>query len=220
MSKSEEKRYTHPSYGVISIDRVCGTEATALFGSSIKSKNAIQLKIQEAELCRMLNQDYIHTTKNIIEVEMSESQFAQMITSLNYGEGTPCTISYRVDKGGIIEECPFVDKRQEFEQEFRDLQEKEKTAYEEFEKMVQSVMEKKNVTKTDRAEILKQISLLKNTLFRTPDYTYRKFNEQMDKSVREAKGEIESFMQTRLRLAADMKDRQEIPENLDHMIDF
>ena len=40
------------------------------------------------------------------------------ITSMNQGSGVPVTIRYI--QGERIEDCPFVDKRQQFEKEFEE----------------------------------------------------------------------------------------------------
>lgn len=198
----EEKRLQHSSFGSISFSRVSSSESTPLFGSSIRSRHTIILSISEADMCRLLNSDHIHTGRKIVEVEMSESQFAQLITSLNHGDGTPCTLRFRSDKGGFVEPCEYVDKREEFEMEFKETQAESKQHYADFENMVKEIMEKKTIGKGDREEIIKQMDILRSRLFANQEFVYKQFNEQMDKTVKEAKGEIEAFMQTRLMAAA------------------
>jgi len=66
--------------------------------------------LREGEVSRELNRDFYFGGKRIVECEMSYSQFAEAITSMNMGTGVPVTIRYIQDKGKI-EECPFVDKK-------------------------------------------------------------------------------------------------------------
>jgi len=73
---------------------------------------------ETAEKERHLNRDWFHKKKHLIEVEMSQTQFAEMITSLNVGDGVPCTIRYLPDKHRI-EDPPDTSQRQIFENEFK-----------------------------------------------------------------------------------------------------
>lgn len=79
-----------------------------LFGSSIKHHDIITLRISPAYMDRDLNYDrYYAENHPYIEINMSQSQFAQAITSLNMGAGVPVTL--RQINGEYIEPCPFVD---------------------------------------------------------------------------------------------------------------
>lgn len=202
MSNLKETNEQHPSYGTIAFRRSFIGGSVPLFGASIQSNNVIALEISEAEIDRHLNDDFIHSKKKIIEVNMSQSQFAELITSMNCGDGIPCTIRYRADKGGYLEGCPYKDKRNMFENEFSDSVRQNQKDFQELEDNVKKILEKKNIGKTDREEIMRSLSNMKIKLFDNQEYIYKQFNEQMDKTVSEAKGEIEAFMQTRLMASA------------------
>ena len=58
--------------------------------------------------------------------------------------------------------------------------------------------EKKNLTQKDKSEILSKLTKLKQDINENREYIYKQFNEQMDKTTMEAKGEIEAFMQNKL----------------------
>ena len=107
----------HESFAMLGITRSSCSFSQNLFGSSIQHSHTIKLKIAPAKIDRMLNRDWFHAnTKPYIEVEMSYSQFAEAITSMNVGDGVPVTLRRLDDKR--IEDCPQFDKRQEFEKEF------------------------------------------------------------------------------------------------------
>lgn len=74
--------------------------------------------LREGEVSRELNRDYYFGGNKIVECEMSYSQFAEAITSMNMGTGIPVTIRYIQCKGNI-QECPFVDKKKQYEEEFK-----------------------------------------------------------------------------------------------------
>ena len=77
-------RTTHPSYGTLLFSRSTGAKE-ALFGSSIQHRDTICMTLHHASIERGLNRDWIHGDKVIAEVEMSYSQFAEAITSMNIG---------------------------------------------------------------------------------------------------------------------------------------
>ena len=113
------EKIKHPSFANLYIGRSQCSGQKALFGSSIKHHDTITLKIFPAFIDRDLNMDrYFPEARPYIEIEMSQSQFAQAITSLNMGAGVPVTLRRLHDQ--YIEPCPFVDKREQFNSEFRE----------------------------------------------------------------------------------------------------
>ena len=97
MLPDDEFEREHPSYGILHISRTSGgTSAIRLFGSPLATHyGTIRLTISKGKWIHGLNHDrYFGMSKDFIEVEMSAAQFADAITSLNMGSGTPCTIRY------------------------------------------------------------------------------------------------------------------------------
>ena len=101
--------YKHPSFGMLSFNRTHGGHSN-LFGSSIQHNDTIHMVLKEGVVIRGLNDDRYVGEDEILEVEMSQSQFAELITSMNVGTGTPCTIKYLRGKGRI-NEADFINKR-------------------------------------------------------------------------------------------------------------
>lgn len=190
-------REQHPSYGMLQFSRTSGG-STNLFGSSIKHRDTIRMRLYEGSVERMLNSDFYMGTNTIAEVEMSYSQFAEAITSMNMGSGVPVTIRYL--KGvGTIEPCPFMDKREQFENEFKSNLDKANSETQELISSIEVLLkEKKTLTKTDKEEVLSKLMRISRNIGDNNDYLYSQFNEQMDKTTLEAKGEIEAFMQNKL----------------------
>jgi hypothetical protein len=197
-----ENKEKHPSYGMLQFSRTSGG-ATALFGSSIQHKDTIRMYLREGEVSRELNRDFYFGNNEIVEVEMSYSQFAEVITSMNQGTGVPVTIKYIQGKGRI-EDCPFVDKKKQFEDEFSDNLDR---ANEKVNDLLESVSklfeEKKSFTKKDKEEILNKIRMLSMETNGNREFIYQQFNEQMDKTTVEAKGEIEAFCQNKINSIAN-----------------
>lgn len=219
--KVEETQFgtktSHPSYGTLAFSRRTGG-ATPLFGSSIEHRDTIFMTLYHADCIRGLNQDWIHGNKPIAEVEMSYSQFAEAITSMNMGTGVPVTVRY-TEKDGKIPPCDFISKREQFTDEFK---EKRRKATEQSQQLINDVAElfenKKSLTKADKQEIISKLSKLSMDIGCNMDFIADQFNEQMDKTVMEAKGEIESFYQNKINSIANAalvehKDELKMLEN-------
>ena len=85
---------THPSYGQVQFSRISGG-GSRLYGSAIrKHGTSIILRICRSELVHDtdINTVWHHGRKTLIEVELSSAQFATLLTTMNMGDGVPCTI--------------------------------------------------------------------------------------------------------------------------------
>ena len=199
--KVEETKFgtktSHPSYGTLLFNRAYGGK-TPLFGSSIEHSNVITMELRHADITRGLNRDDIFGNKPIVKVEMSYSQFAEAITSFGQGTGIPVTIRY-TEKDGRISSCDFVSKREQFTGEFKEQTNK---AMKKSKELINDVIElfssKKTLTKADKENILKKLNILNSDIGSNIGFIADQFNEQMDKTVMEAKGEIESFCQNKI----------------------
>ena len=141
--------------------------------------------LREGEVFRELNRDLYFGGDKIIECEMSYSQFVEAITSMNMGTGVPVTIKYIKGKGHI-EECLFVDKKKQYEEEFKNnLDETNKIVNDLLESMRQMFEEKKSFTKKDKEEILEKMNLLSMETNENREFIYKQFNEQMSKWIRQ-----------------------------------
>ena len=89
---------SHPSYGCIGISHVSGRGV--LFGSEVTHQHFLSLTISEAERVVDEPREFVSERRELIRVDMTQAQFAEMITSPNRGSGVPCTITrFTGDKG-------------------------------------------------------------------------------------------------------------------------
>lgn len=103
MSRDEKTiRKSHPSFGVINLSRVSGH--VALFGSATRHSNFIALSIKVADAISDPTSGEMRTfaTEQVVEVYLSESQFAEFVSRWNSGEGTCCTIVRRSEPGSKL----------------------------------------------------------------------------------------------------------------------
>ena len=115
MFKNSEK---NPAYGMLAFHRVTGGDPN-LFGSSVSHNQKIMLTLKEGSISRELNTDWYSGGKTLFEVEMSYTQFAELISAMNVGDGIPVTIRYTNEKGRI-DGIDIVNKRTQFLDEFKD----------------------------------------------------------------------------------------------------
>lgn len=204
----------HPSYGMVSISRTTGGEK-ALFGSSIKHRDTISLKVKHGELVRELNSDWYMGKDKIVEVEMSYSQFAELITSMNMNSGVPCTIRY-TEKDGWIEDCDFESKKEQFKNELQEKIDKNLIRTKQIISNIEEIFEKKSISKKDREQVIAQLTNLYKDLSKNLPFIYECFNEQMDKTIMESKCEVEAFIQNKMTMIANMQ----LIENRDKILEI
>lgn len=207
---------SHPSFGLISFTRGQYSQQQSLFGSSIKHTNTITMRLSNAHKHRGLNYDsYSSAGENeIVEVEISAAQFAEMITSMNCGDGTPCTI--RRIGNDFFEGVEEESKTEVHSREFAETLSKatvdiKKTRQEVFELL----SKKKSLNKADRETVIRGMNRFVQFADSNTRYYLKSFNEQMQKTVTEAKAEVESFITgtvTKMGLESIWKQQNKLEE--------
>lgn len=186
----------HPSFGMIGVSRRSANGVTPLFGSNIQHQHTFTLTIKTAENNRHLNTDWFHAKKQLIEVELSGSQFLELMTSFNMGDGIPCTI--RQFNGNNYPDPPYENPLDVFQKEFeitmKNLGAKCKSVVEDCIKMLK---EKPSIGKGDRDFILSAINSLMQEITSNVPFVNQQFNESVEKTVSQAKTEIETFLTNR-----------------------
>lgn len=211
----------HPSYGTAQFTRVSGTTGR-LFGSAVKRHGTtIRLTIHPASYRHDLGRDWIHGSLDaIVEVEMSASQFAELLTTLNVGSGVPCTIRRRMRDNGrqeLIDDPP--DPEVEVERVRHYFRESMDELAERLAKVTDKInqtISKKSVAKKDREEIRKLIGLLHQQVRSNFPFVADAFQEVMDKVVAGAKAEVDAFI-THMATVTGLKALRE--HNADALID-
>lgn len=192
--------FAHPSFGTISFTRAQGSDSV-LFGSSIKHSNVVILRICHAEKHRVNANDYTFSRFPIVEAYMSPTQFADAITGIGSGSEAPITIQF-TEKDGTVDQPSFENKREQFEAEFK------KRANEIIERMNDTIEASKD--KRVPQWLVKEMEITKGWLQSNIPYLAEQFAEQMDRTVTEAKAEVEAYVssviqQTGLDALSEMK---------------
>lgn len=182
----------HPSYAMITISKTQGGGNRAFFGSPILQGNAVRIEVTEAELKRDLHEDRIFSKSQIIVLEMTSQQFADMLTSVNSG-GVAATILRRDGQG--VEGCPFVSKIEQFQTEFKDKIAALTANMTTIMRKASAVLTSpKAPSKAEREMLLRDFADIERELHANIPFVGTQFAEQMDRVVGEAKAAISAHI--------------------------
>lgn len=184
---------THESYGTIQFFKgQCS--ARTLFGSSIKHNDIILCRISNAELQRYLNKDWIHPISTVLEFEMSQTQFAEMLTNMN-SSGAP--ITFKLKPVGELKKCENPPFESVFMKHSNEFDEHLKTTNEKTENLIKELTKTLNESKIKKSDKETLISLAENILTEinaNSSYQLSAFHEQVDKTMTECKTEIDAII--------------------------
>lgn len=186
---------SHPSFGAISLGRISSSGAHPMYGSSVKHRNTIRLTVSHSECKRMLSGDWYSPRGKIVEVEMTQNQWAELVSSVGLGAGVPCTIKWL---DGPVEEPPFQSKVGQFQAEFQEKMDGAFASASEAIEKAEGLLEKKSVTKANREELLRLLHSIQAAVKSNAPFVYKQFNEQMEKTTTEVKGELEAWQLNRV----------------------
>lgn len=186
----DEVRKEHESYGVLTVHRATGTFDN-LFQSSVASMSGMILKVCRAAVGNHgLGHDHVYPREELIEVHLSPLQWAEAISSIGIGEGTPCTI-HRVD-GTRMEEHPREEAlarrtAQQFAGELEDLGKFVRRA----EAMVDDILAKGGKMKAaDRVNLKEIFGKLTRTIADSGPFLMKQTEDALGRMVGEAKAAI------------------------------
>jgi len=191
----DSTNHQHPSYGLVSFSRCSGNPK--LFGSSLDTHyNYIKLSIKHGVLCRSDSGDSFTgpSDGDILEVLLSLSQYAELLTTMNCGLGTPCTIS-RINRQKI--EPPPDDLMSETDNikaEFRKRIQGMVASLAKHQADFKETMSKKALTKADRDAASKILDRAIQEIADNSPHFLAMFEEAAGKVVATAKAEVATFM--------------------------
>lgn len=193
----EREKFKHESFGQLSFSRVNCTPPAKFYGSQLDQSHYIQLTLSSSEVDRDLSKEWYFAKKTLVKVRMSSGQFAEMITSLNSGSGTPCTIEV-MDSKPVLP-LPSQESRKEFtHRKFEDRMKMFANSIRENKNKAQEIVKKKTLSKQDIHELTHQLEWLTQEIESNIPFFAKCFQENMDEIVFEAKTEVENAIQHKI----------------------
>ena len=193
MLPDDEFEREHPSYGILHISRGTSTSALRLFGSPLATHYAsIRLTISKGKWIHGLHHDrYYGMNKEFIEVEMSAAQFADAITSLNMGSGTPCTIRY-VGGERIAEPPNHATEAEHIRENFEGSLDKYKEKAHRYRKKIEELTSKLSTKARDEIRIA--LDVMEQQLGSNVPFVVKQFQEATTRITTAAKAEVDAFV--------------------------
>lgn len=189
MKNKDEETTTHESFGQIRFSRINGR--AKFYGSELEQDNFIELSIDNSEVTKNLTTERHFSRKNLVKVRMSSGQFSNLITNMNVGGGTPCTIERIGDK--IYEPLPDVMNRKEFvHNQFKERMRYFAKEIKENQLMAKNLIKKKTLSSNDMTTLNNTIDVLTREISSNIPFFMECFQESMDFVVNEAKLEVEN----------------------------
>lgn len=203
-----ETCYKHPSYGIVGFSRVQCTPIK-LFGSDIKHSSFIKLRIGSAVSRKdnHLHQDSIGSSyKTFIEVNLTNSQFAELLTTMNIGDGVPCTIAYDPNVGMIEYAEPYIENVKERSERMLEVERVSVAkSMKKLKNQIDEILEKKTPTKEQKQNLNNLMDNFISLAHRGMDFAETCFKEECEKNTLKMKTEIDAtlvLMRTKLGLPA------------------
>lgn len=181
---------TPESAGLISFSRTSG--GAVLFGSAFNHQHYITLRIHKAQVQRNLYETNILEASRLpyIEVQMSASQFSEAITSLNMGQGVPCTVAYANGKRLERPKRPTIENERELFDS--DVDQVTQEAIETIEQLIAAIREEKMSKKAQQ----RLLGLARTSLKKLNDslpFIAEMYAETLDRLLLKAKTEISAY---------------------------
>lgn len=194
MSRRDETVIKNDAYGQVQFSRISGGNQV-LYGSAMKQHGTkIELSIKRSELIHDLSYDRYHPKEELIRVVLSAAQFAELLTTMNYGSGIPCTIT-RVNNESVPplnQKTPTETDRIEtgFQERCQGLVDKLRGRV----NKARDILSKSRVNKGDRQEVTEVLDWVMREVASGIPYVETSFKEAAERVKTAAKAEVDAFM--------------------------
>lgn len=203
-TEKSDDRFEHPAFGFVRVTRASGGDPK-LFMSNVDHHHKITLTIGGAEMERRHYHDHHYARQELIEVEMSSVQFADLMAGFGQGGGVPCTIRRTRDKDGRYGIVPGIDMAntvKRYAGEVADTFKKTGTSLNDLAETVRTALDAAKVSKVKQAEILGPIQKIAREIGSDMPFMASMFQETVESLVQEAKAVVEAYATDR-GIAAD-----------------
>lgn len=186
-ASDEEEVLRHPAYAQVSIHHVSGH--ADLYGSDFTHQNYVTLTIKRSELHRGLARDWHFEKDELIEIALSEAQYATMISAPNR-QGVPCTLERY--HGEMIPGLPRRDSTNLHSDEFKEKLSKTVAALKQQRIEIEAAVV--GVSKKMREQLLGPINTAIREIESNIPFLVDSFSEHMETNIEKAKVEVNAYV--------------------------
>lgn len=183
----------HPAWAVLGASRIQSNPGQVLFDSDIVHANTVRIRLMLAVRKRDLHHDWIHGSKIVVEVEMSESQWASFVSTMNSGDGVPCTLRFNAQDGYV----PGFPHEPQLAETMRETHEAAEQAFEAIREAFAAVEAAK--TPASKRDAMDNLRAKINNATPNVDFAGKQLVKQSEDVVNKAKADVEAWITTRAR---------------------
>jgi hypothetical protein len=207
----ESTRIDHPAFGMITLTTTSGGDGR-LFGSDLKHPQKLLIQVHRAHQLRHLSRDWNHSDELLVELEMSQAQFTEFITSRG-SSGTPVTLRIAPTKNSPLERVAPIDAPpSKLNLHKSEVREETVTAIKDIKEAVEKLgqlIETGKLGKKDLSEIHRNLNIQLGNLPSNLAYAVESAQTAMHQAAESAKMDVESYI-THLAIQLGMKQLQKI----------
>lgn len=190
------EKFTHPAFGMISHSRVSGGNQT-LAGSDLRHNHTMVLRVHSATMNRSFHSEKFYQDDILLEVAMSESQWATFLSSGNT-LGVPCTINTRAEEAAPLIRVPTIEPESAHEKTVNELEDYAKDIVadmrRELAELEDLVNAKGSVSKTALRAKIKSLSHATMETASNIPFVVTCHKEVLEENVQAAKLEVEGYV--------------------------
>lgn len=177
----------HPAFAQIVASRTSGHKA--LYGSDFRHQAYMTIRIARSELNRDLSRDWHFGREPLIEVALSEAQWATFVSAPNIGSGVPCTI-----QGIDYDMTPGLpDPENRADQYGAEVRKKMASSIGALDKLIAEI-DGLGLSKAKAAALKEGVEKARQQLKSNIPFVAQSFDEHMEETVEKAKVEIHGYM--------------------------
>jgi hypothetical protein len=179
---------SHPAYAQIFASRISG--GATLYGSDLRHSSFVRLRIAGSTLTRRGCSDWaMPADVAMVEVDMSEADWATFVSSMNVGNGAQCTL--RRFNGEVMPQLPAPKGRAEqFSAEMAATIERGMQGLKSLKESVESL----KLSEKQKAKLLADIASAERNFAANTNFVAEQFDEHMERTVERAKADFNGFI--------------------------
>jgi hypothetical protein len=175
----------HPAYAQISAARfTVGGGAISLYGSDFAHRAGVSITIRRSELHRGLSEDRAFAREELIEVMLSEAQWAAFVSTLNAGSGIQCTLNH-MNREEVPQIAEPPRRKEQFQNELKD-------------RLAEAVATLKSLTKLvedgKKVPLREAVRSLRQQLESSLPFVADQFNEHVESVTEAARIEVAAYL--------------------------
>lgn len=187
---------SHPSYAQLSFSRINCSKSNnnTLYGSAIRHQSIISMRVAPStKHVSQYSESYHASITPYIEIQMSQAQFAEAITTLNIGSGVPVTLKALMGKW--YPDCQELTVQERTQQSLNIQLKTFARTLNSYQKEADEILNKKGtISASEKKALSSIISRFLTEIKSNLPFLNECMQEALDKNVSAAKSDVESFL--------------------------